>query len=73
MKLIGLLLALLIVGWLLSGQLGLISPPSVVHNDENDLPHVPSTPQQREAFDQKINQFVNDSAAERARQVEQNQ
>ncbi len=75
MKLIGLLLSLLFVGWLLYGQLGLISPPpEVVHNnDENEVPRVPSTPQQRDAIDQKINQFVTDSAAERARQIEQNQ
>lgn len=74
MKMIGLLLALLVVGWLLYGQLALMSPaPQAVSHDENAAPHVPATPQQLDAFDQDINQFVTESAAERARQIEQNQ
>ena len=74
MKMIGLLLALLVVGWLLYEQLALMAPaPPAVSHDENPLPHVPTTPQQLDAFDQDINQFVTESAAERARQIEQNQ
>lgn len=74
MKIIGLLLALLLVGWLLSEQLGLISPATqAVSHDENYVPRVPTTPQQLEAFDNDINQFVTDSAVQRAQDLEQNQ
>lgn len=72
MKMIGLLMALLVVGWLVYGQLNLSVPPAVV-SDDNAAPRVPTTPQQLEQFDQDINQFVIDSAAERARQIEENQ
>lgn len=74
MKMIGLLLALLVVGWLLYGQLALMSPvPQVINDAGNAVPRVPGTSQQLDAFDQEINQFVIESAAERARQMEQNQ
>ena len=73
MKMIGLLMALLVVGWLVYGQLNLATPPTLVDNNENGAPRVPTTPQQLEQFDQDINQFVIDSAAERARQIEENQ
>ncbi|MDT8311833.1 MAG: hypothetical protein RQ732_10340 [Methylophaga sp.] len=74
MKMLGLLLALLVVGWLLYGQLGLMVPsPQTVGYDQNGTPQVPLTPQQLEAFDNDINQFVTESAAGRARQIEQNQ
>ncbi len=72
MRLIGLLMALLVVGWLVYGQLNLSVPPTVV-SDDNGAPRVPTTPQQLEQFDQDINQFVIDSAAERARKIEENQ
>lgn len=72
MKMIGLLLALLLVGWLVYGQLNISAPPAVVI-DDNATPRVPTTPQQLEQFDQDINQFVIDSAAERTRQIEENQ
>lgn len=74
MKMFGLLLTLLVVGWLLYGQFALMSPsPQAVAPNENTAPHVPSTAQQLDEFDQDINQFVTDSAAERARQIEQGQ
>ncbi len=73
MKMIGLLLALLMVGWLVYGQLNISSPPAVVNENEEGTPRVPTTPQQLQQFDQDINQFVTDSAAERARQIEENQ
>lgn len=73
MKIISLLIVLLIVGWMLYGQLELISPPPEAVSDNNDTPLLPTTPQQLETFDNEINQFVIDSAAERARQIEQNQ
>ncbi len=73
MKLIGLLMALLVVGWLVYGQLNISSPPAVVNENEEGTPRVPTTPQQLQQFDQDINQFVTDSAAERARQIEENQ
>lgn len=73
MKMIGLLLALLVVGWLVYGQLNVIAPPPAASNDVNGAPRVPATPQQLQQFDQDINQFVTDSAAERARQIEHNQ
>lgn len=74
MKMLGLLLALLVVGWLLYGQLALMSPaPQAINDEDNVVPRVPTTPQQLDAFEQDINQFVTESAAERARQTEQNQ
>ncbi len=74
MKIIGMLLALLMVGWLLYGQLALMPPTlDVVSHQENATPRVPTTLQQLDVFDQEINQFVTESAAERARQIEQNQ
>lgn len=73
MKMIGLLLALLVVGWLVYGQLNLSAPPAVVNDNEDGTPRVPATPQQLQQFDRDINQFVTDSAAERARQIEENQ
>lgn len=74
MKMVGMLLALLIVGWLLYSQLGLLSPsPQAVNEDANNAPRVPATPQQLDAFEADINQFVIDSADERARQIEQHQ
>ena len=72
MRMIGLLLALLLVGWLIYGQLQLIAPPPV-SDGETTAPQVPGTHQQLQQFDQDINQFVTDSAAERARQIEENQ
>ena len=73
MRMIGLLLALLLVGWLVYGQLNLNAPPAVVNGTENGTPRVPTTPQQLQQFDRDINQFVTDSAAERTRQIEENQ
>ncbi|HET8807981.1 MAG TPA: hypothetical protein VFM76_06355 [Methylophaga sp.] len=74
MKLIGLLLVLLLVGWLLKVPLRSLSPPTEVHShDESEVPRVPTTPQQLDEFDQNINQFVTGSVAKRARQIEQNQ
>lgn len=74
MKILSLLIALLIMGWLLYGQLVLMSPtPEAVSDDNNDAPRLPTTPQQLQTFDNEINQFVTDSAAERARQIEEDQ
>lgn len=73
MKMIGLLLALLVVGWLVYGQLNLSAPSAIVTDENDTTPRVPTTPQQLEQFDQDINQFVIDSAAERTRQIEENQ
>lgn len=73
MKIISLLIALLMVGWLVYGQLNVIAPPPAASDDVSGAPPVPATPQQLQQFDQDINQFVTDSAAERARQIEQNQ
>lgn len=73
MKMIGLLMTLLLGGWLVYGQLNLSLPPAVVDDGENGASQVPTTPQQLEQFDQDINQFVIDSAVERARQIEENQ
>lgn len=74
MKILGLLLTLLVVCWLIYGQLNLITTePQMVIDRENNPPRVPTTPQQLEQFDRDINQFVTDSAAQRARQIEENQ
>jgi hypothetical protein len=74
MKMTGLLIALLVVGWFVYGQLQLIAPPPVI-DGETAAPTMPGTQQQQQLqqFDQDINQIITDSAAERARQIEENQ
>ena len=74
MKMIGLLLTLLIIGWLLNTQLALFMPntQSTTQNDEGVVV-APTTVKQIESFEQDINQLMTDTQAERARQIEQSQ
>ncbi|MCX4190647.1 hypothetical protein [Methylophaga sp. OBS3] len=74
MKMIGLLVTLLIIGWLLNTQLALFMPntQSTVE-DEEGVVAAPTTVQQIESFEQDINQLMTDTQAERARQIEQSQ
>ena len=74
MKMIGLLVTLLIIGWLLNTQLALFMPntQSTTQDDESVVA-APTTVKQIESFEQDINQLMTDTQAERARQIEQSQ
>lgn len=76
MRIIVILLALLAVGFLISRQLdtGSGSTAEIEKAAEGagmDVPRVPSRPQDVQGFEQDMNKFMNDAAAERAKQIEQ--
>lgn len=72
MRLIVLLLVLLIVGWLVHRQLAVAPAPPVElpGNGASEVPRVPQRPQDLPAFEQQLQQFMHDSAAERRRELE---
>ena len=78
MRMIILLAALLIVGLLVYRQLELGSSTHVDQEVEKirenvgvDVPKAPVKPQDVQAFGQQVNTFINDAAAVREKQLEQ--
>lgn len=74
MKLISMLLALLIIGYLILQQI--YNPAATdageqTSYDSLEPPKVPTRPQDVQKFDQDINQFVNDSKDRMDQQLEQ--
>ncbi|MFO8154025.1 hypothetical protein [Thioalkalivibrio sp.] len=73
MRMILMLLALLIVGLLVYRQLGGLSDrPSAAPDGatESQAPRVPQRPQDLPAFEQEMQQFMEDSAQERRQQLD---
>lgn len=74
MRLVALLLALLVVGLLVARQLGGGAPAQVQKPEampDVAVPAVPVRPQDVPGFERQVEGYVNDLAAERARQLEQ--
>lgn len=77
MRLVVLLLALLVVGLLVARQLGGGSPDQVQKPEAISdvavpaVPVVPTRPQDVPGFERQVEGYVNDLAAERAKQMEQ--
>ena len=73
MRLILLLLALLIVGWLVYQQLAGV-PERAVETPAGaagvEVPRVPQRPEDLPAFEQQMQQFMHDSTEERRRQLD---
>jgi hypothetical protein len=73
MRLIVLLLALLIVGFLVYRQIGVIPERSVdvpAAGSGPEAPRVPQRPQDLPAFERQMDQFMQDTADERRRQLD---
>ncbi|MBW8316570.1 MAG: hypothetical protein K0M73_17065 [Hydrogenophaga sp.] len=71
---VALLLALLVVGLLVARQLGGGSPAQVQKPEaisDVAVPAVPVRPQDVPGFERQVEGYVNDLAAERAKQLEQ--
>ena len=74
MRLVVLLLALLVVGLLVARQLNGGAPAQVEKPDaisDVAVPAVPTRPQDVLGFERQVEGYVNDLAAERAKQLEQ--
>ena len=74
MRLVVLLLALLVVGLLVARQLGGGSPAQVQKPEaisDVAVPAIPVRPQDVPGFERQVEGYVNDLAAERAKQMEQ--
>lgn len=74
MRLIVVLLSLLIVGLLVYRQLEGNPPRTGGKAGESErvgAPRIPTNPDQLPAFEQQVNDYVEDQAAERARAVEE--
>ncbi|MBU4180076.1 MAG: hypothetical protein KJ565_00155 [Gammaproteobacteria bacterium] len=74
MRLVVLLLALLVVGLLVARQLNGGAPAQVEKPDaisDVAVPAVPVRPQDVPGFERQVEGYVNDLAAERAKQLEQ--
>lgn len=74
MRMIVVLLALLVVGLLVVRQLGGGSPAKVEKPaaiSDVSVPAVPVRPQDVPEFERQVESYVNDLAAERAKQMEQ--
>lgn len=74
MRMVVLLLALLVVGLLVARQLGGGAPVQVEKPDaisDVAVPAVPVRPQDVPEFERQVEGYVNDLAAERAKQMEQ--
>ena len=73
MRLVGVLLALLVVGLLVARQLGGGSPAQVEKPaalSDVAVPAMPVRPQDVPGFERQVEGYVNDLAAERAQQLE---
>ena len=74
MRMVALLLALLVVGLLVARQLGGGAPAQVQKPEaisDVAVPAVPVRPQDVPGFERQVEGYVNDLAAERAKQLEQ--
>jgi len=74
MRMVALLLALLVVGLLVARQLDGGSPAQVQKPEaisDVAVPAVPVRPQDVPGFERQVEGYVNDLAAERAKQLEQ--
>lgn len=74
MRIIVILVALLIVGFLISRQVGTRPSGKVDKSVENvavEVPKIPVKPQDVRAFGQQMNTFLKDKASERAKTIEQ--
>lgn len=75
MRMIFLLAALLIVGLLIYRQLDTPAPDGDSDMDEGrgemQVPRVPTNPEDLPSFEQDINEFMEESAAQRLNQMEQ--
>lgn len=77
MRMVVLLLALLVVGLLVARQLGGGAPAQVQKQEAMSdvavpaMPAVPTRPQDVPKFEQQVEGYVNDLAAERVKQLEQ--
>ncbi|MCB4364325.1 hypothetical protein KIH07_11310 [Hydrogenophaga taeniospiralis] len=77
MRLVAVLLALLVVGLLVARQLGGGAPAQVQKPEAISdvavpgMPTVPTKPQDLPQFEKQVEGYVNDLAAERAKQLEQ--
>jgi len=74
MRMVALLLALLVVGLLVARQLDGGSPAQVQKPEANSdvaVPAVPVRPQDVPGFERQVEGYVDDLAAERAKQLEQ--
>ena len=73
MRLIVLLLALLIVGWLVYQQVAGVPERSIetpTGEAAVEVPRVPQRPQDLPAFEQQMQQFMHDSAEERRQRLD---
>lgn len=75
MRLIVLLLALLFIGYMVAQQIG---PPSTTHTkqglssyEQGTAPQVPTNLQDLKQFEADMNQFMSDTAEQRAKELEQ--
>lgn len=73
MKLISLLIALLIIGLLIKGQLNSSSTAQqdIINDGNIAAPKIPTAPQDVKKFEQDINAFMLDTADQRAKQIDQ--
>ena len=77
MRMVALLVALLVVGLLVARQLGGGSPAQVQKPEAISdvavpaVPAVPTRPQDVPGYERQVEGYVNDLAAERAKQMEQ--
>jgi len=77
MRMVALLVALLVVGLLVARQLGGGSPAQVQKPEAISdvavpaVPAVPTRPQDVPGYERQVEGYVNDLAAERAKQLEQ--
>ncbi len=74
MRLISLLLAMLVILFVLYKQLGGSSESRVEHAPSGDsvgVPQVPTRPQDVPAFKDRMDDFMQDAAEERARKIEE--
>lgn len=74
MRMVALLLALLVVGFLVARQLDGGAPAQVQKPEaisDVAVPAVPTRPQDVPGFERQVEGYVNDLAAERAKQLEQ--
>ena len=74
MRLVVVLLAVLVVGLLVARQLGGGAPAQVQKPEaisDVAMPAVPTRPQDVPGFERQVEGYVNDLAAERAKQLEQ--
>lgn len=75
MKLISLLIALVIVGFLVKTQLDSSSSNAeydeITNNTNIEVPKVPTAPKDVQKFEKDMNQFMDDAADKRAKEIDE--